>query len=248
MRLRGWIGLGALVMGAVACGESVGPPAVQGGDLEFTAPAVKEATSESRMRTWDEPATPEELARANAVNEGTLADGEEVLPAIFSQYVLGEWDGNRFRMQYGMFGFGTAYDMSASVRFTDVNGTSRVVHADGRKEEAPIYWYMRPHAEQWFTVDAFCGTDATMNAQFTAYSRVPLLGTELSKAYQTASGISAQARCQIPSTPPTGGTTYTSNGFRVFLCFYELWTDLDGDVIGIFFFGCTEVSSGYYAA
>ena len=250
MRLRGWMGLGALVMGAVACGgESVGPPAVQSGDLVFDVPAAKPRAIEQPYRTWDEPATPEELARAKAVNEGVLAEGEAAVPWIFDSYVLGEWDYDRFRMQAGMFAVGTGYDIRADVQFTDVNGRAKLGEPLTRSEEGPLYTYMRPHAERWYTPGAACGTDAVMNARFVAFSKLPVLGAEVAKAEQTQSGVSAQARCQSPSTTTGGGgVTYKTDGYRVFLCFYEVWTDIDGDVIDVFFFGCTEVSGTTYAA
>lgn len=249
MRLRGWMGLGALVMGAVACGDSVGPPAVQGRDLEFTAPAVKSQPLEQTSRAWDDPVTPEEEARARAMHEAMLADGEAAVPWIFDSYVLGEWDRERFRMQLGMFALGTSYEMTGAVQFTDVNGRQTPGETVRRTEDGPLYTYMRPHVEQWYSPGSACGTDAAMHARFTAYSKLPILGSELARAEQTKSGISVQARCQAPSTTTGGGgVTYTSNGFKTWLCFYEVWTDFDGDVIAVFFFGCTEVSGTTYAA
>lgn len=250
MRLRGLMVLGALAMGAAGCGESVGPPA-EGRDLEFVAPVTRSGVDPSLQRSWDEPITDAERQRLDARLAAETVD--EVLPALlFSKYVTGEWNQNSLTMSYGMLGAGTGYTMSPKADFRARDG--RLLESRnglGRSEDQPIYWYMRPASSETVTIADACGVTAVVNVTFEVRSTGFSLGEPRTyRNVDIAQTNTDQPNCSQPGGGSGGGssgTTYVNDGTRIWLCYYEVWMDLDGDVIDVFFFGCSEVGGLYLA-
>ena len=256
MRLRGVVMLGALVVGASACGDSVAPAAHAAADLEFAAPAVKGPMPQApSYRTWDDPVTEADIARlrgevkAKGIDMASLEEGgdEVLLPWILSPYVLGEVMDRALRVQSGFWGFGTGYTTSARIRVLDETG--RVIMQETgleRSEDAPMYWYMRPHVEQTFILPVSCGAEAWTRTNIEV--RVALPGfpdMPVSRAQDTREVVTYQQRCTIPGGGPGSGsgTTYTVNT-GLYICYWEVWTDLDGNIVDAFLLGCTPIS-GY---
>lgn len=253
MRLRGMLVLGALTIGAMACGDALAPPAGGAKDLEFVLPAAQGALpGATRYRTWDEPVTEAELAKLpqaqrpnltiDATGGGT-GGGAQVLPVIFSKYAAGAFDEDDFTIQYGMFGFGSGYTMTPSVRITGPQGNTLLQQqGTGRTEDAPIYWYMRPHVEEAFRIPTSCGATAELKVLFEV--RVGLPGIPFVRTQESNQGIVYQRACPAPVTSsPLGGggslplTTYDG----LYICYYEVWVDLDGAIVDVIFLRCDQI-------
>lgn len=251
MRLRGVVMLGALVVGASACGDAVAPAAHAAADLEFAAPAVRRGGPESEhYKSWDRPVSEAEAARLMgvAVTKGGAGDasleGEEerLLPLIFETYVTGEYVEDRLYFRYGLLGAGTGYTMTPFVEITAADGSSKHnAVAMGRTEEAPFYFVFAPSVEEMVPAGAGCGTDAWIGVRYEVRSlKPPIMGGGASKTEQSRSTIARQARCTTPGSGGGGVTIGVDEGFQI--CYYELWVDGNGNVVDVFFIGCRSYS------
>lgn len=255
MRLRGVVLLGALVVGAGACGDSVAPAAPAVADLEFAVPAVKGQMPQAPgTRVWDDPVTEADLARlrgeavAKGIPMASLEEGgdEALLPWILSPYLVGEFDGQTLRVQGGFWGFGTGYTMAGHIRVLDETGRQiQEGSALNRSEDAPMYWYMRPHIESPFPVPTVCGAEAWTHLSIEVRLAPPFIPEmPVARAQDSRDITTYQQRCTIPGTGPGGGsrTTY-SERTTYYICYYEVWTDLDGNIVDVFLIGCTPLGS-----
>ncbi len=99
MRVRDVLVLGALTIGAMACGDSLAPEAREGKDLAFVLPAAEgELPSARSYSTWNEPVSESEIAKVRATQQAATldgsGDGDAILPVIFSRYAVGEFVDN----------------------------------------------------------------------------------------------------------------------------------------------------------
>jgi len=244
--------LGALVMGAVGCGDAVGPQGSGGRDLEFVAPSASSGIPAPRQRHWNSPITDEDRSLAEAAVAAMDATAG-VLPALlFSKFVHGEWRLNDLWIQFGFFGMGTGYTVTPRVEIRGSDGRLlQLATVEPRSEEQGLYSVMRPTSEVVVPTSAFCGGQAAVTVTFEVRSKGTFAGESVTLLNKdVAQAVILQQRCPDPITPLGGGGAVlpSAGGTRLWLCQYEVWTDLDGDVIDVFFFGCTEVLGGFLAA
>lgn len=248
MRLRGWMVLGALGMGAVGCGDVAGPTIAAARDLEFHAPDPFGRREAASVRAWDDPISEVERARLEAA---VARDAEGVIlpPLILSSYLSGEWNRNELWIQYGFFGAGSGYAMTPRAEFRDASGALVGERAGfGRREEQGVYWYMHPAGEELMLAGRDCGLHAGVNVQFEVRSVGTILGERVTlRNVSSAQRVIAQTMCPVSSGGVGRVEIPTSDGTTLWLCQYEVWTDIDGDVIDVFFFGCTQVTGQLYA-
>jgi len=241
MRLRPMV-LG-MAMAAMACGEAVGPPTIADGTgaLEFHAafprgvrPADR-TTFSNDLSEW-----PGGLPLHPPMTVAADVDPSTLLPLIFSSYVAGEFIGRELWVDAGFYGVGTGFSQQATVRAVDAAGIVKE-EAGMRYEEAGLLWGpLHPHIREPFTVSRECGVSAEVPARFEARTEVPTLRGKFLRAQDSKTISVAQAVCPPPNG--SGGPVLRRGGTRLYLCQYELWTDADGDVIDVNFYGCTEVS------
>lgn len=245
MRVRDVLVLGALTIGAMACGDSLAPEAREGKDLAFVLPAAEgELPSARSYRTWNEPVSESEIAKVRATQQpATLdgsGDGDAFLPVIFSRYAVGEFVDNFYRIQYGMFGFGSGYTMSPHVRILgDAGEVLLNQFGSGLSEDAPIYWYMRPHVAESFLLPTSCGAIAQLKVKFEV--RVGLPFASLAQAGAIEDKTTYQMRCPVRPTDQGGGGGGPGPGEPVIgltICYYELWIDGYGQIIDVYLLGC----------
>lgn len=254
MRLREMLVLGALTFGAMACGDSLAPPASEGRDLEFALPAVQgPMPGATRYRTWDEPVSDAEIAklpkeqRPNSTLDaagGEGGEGDELRPLILSKYAIGEFVEDQYRYQFGMFGFGSGYSMTPSVRIVGPAGNAiDQQQRAGRSEDAPVVWYMRPHVEDGFQVGTSCGAMAELSVLFEV--RLAVKGVNYVREQATERTNTYQRTCPLPvtSSPLDGAgslpvTTYDG----VYICYYEVWVDGWGRIVDVYFIRCDQIS------
>ena len=247
MRVREMLVLGALTIGAMACGDSLAPPASEGRDLEFVLPAAKgELPTAQGYRTWDEPVTAAEIAKVEGMRQASLVDGDgnEIVPLILSTYAIGEFNDYVFRIQYGMWGFGSGYTMTPHVRIVGQSGDVLIDQLGlGRSEDAPIYWYMRPHVEESFNIPTSCGAVAQVKVQFEV--RVGLPFASFAKTQSMADKTTYQARCPTLGPSPEGGGGGSGTIERIVygtICYFEVWVNQYGVVVDVFLIACYELS------
>lgn len=251
MRLRGVVMLGALVVGASACGDAVAPAAHAASDLEFSAPTIRNGTATSDFHgAWDRPVTAEERqallgessAKAGGGTTASLEDDSFVLPMIISTFLAGEYVEDMVRIEYGMLGGGTGYTMTPFFQTTDASGA--VIYSGkgmGRTEEAQAWFPFAVNEKEMVPIGKWCGTDTWATVRFEARSiRPPILGGGIAKTEQSDSEIIRQAECTAPGSGGGGSTVSVDNGFTV--CFYEIWVDSYGNVVDVFFIGCRSYS------
>lgn len=253
MRLRGMLVLGALTIGAMACGDALAPPAGGAKDLEFVLPAAQGALpGATRYRTWDEPVTEAELAklpqaqRPNLTIDATGGGGggdAPMYPLIFSKYAAGEFDEDQYRYQFGMIGFGTGYSMTPTVRV--VGPAGNVIQdgqRNGRSEDLLVPLHMHPHVEDGFQISTSCGATAELRVLFEV--RVVWRGSLFAREQAMEKNNAVQRACPPPVTSsPLGGggsipvTTYDG----LYICYYEVWVDLDGVIVDVIFLRCDQI-------
>lgn len=234
MRVREMLVLGALTFGAMACGDSLAPEAGEGRDLDFVLPTVTgELPDSARYRTWDEPVTASDIAKARGVRQANAVEGSPdddgggpvggdgggtggtsgggggamILPIIRSTYAIGYFEGDVARIEYGMSAFGTGHTMTASLKVYGENGTVILnENGTGRKEDAPIYSPMRPSVRERFLVPSWCGATAQLRVKFEVRVALAMLAAhELAMTQANEENIFAQAKCAPRPDAPTDG-------------------------------------------
>lgn len=257
MRLRGAVVVAIAAMaGLLACSDSLAPRAASEGDLEFSVPVRANADAMgSSFRARRLPVSELEIAQMGREVPGLLREADEsggtgdeaVVPFIWSKYLTAGFVGSEFEFKYGFVGFGTGYVMSGRVRI--VNDSGRVLRdaqLERVEENLPFLLYMHPDAEGRFAVAVACGASGEMNVHFDVYAAVA--GVRYAQAQQYIMRAYTQAACPTPPPPPSdggGGPIVTETNDGLWICYYEVWMDMDGNIIDVFALGCVRI--GTYA-
>ena len=270
MRVRERLVLGALMIGAMACGDSLAPPASEGRDLEFVLPVAKgELSGAVRYRTWDEPVSEREIAKARGVQQASMGDeiptggddggggtggggggGEAYLPWIISVFATGSFQGNQVKIEYGLFGLGTGHTMTPAIRVLSESGEVLLnVIGTGRTEDAPSYYYMRPTVEELFLIPAWCGATGELKVKFEVRVSLPMLSAHsIGKAQAGKDQIFSQRPCELLPDEPIGGGSGGSgqapstNGNGLYICYFDYWVDVNGIIYDAVLIGCNRMS------
>ncbi len=239
--MRWWWGM--LCVAGMACGDEgpLGAPrdaAVPGvaTDLNFVFPAVK--GSPAAVQSAVASHAPEDLTD---VGGGLAADvGEGTAPLIWSTSVKVAFEGKTLPYEYGMTGFGSGYSMTPrlTVRLAE-GGTVDVPVGAGLSEDLFFGWRFKPKVSRVAGLQRDCGMHATLHVQFEARMAGRVVNTSREQKLDEASAIAPPC----PPGPTTGsGTSGSGPTYYLTICSYELWVDLDGNLIAVIPLGCSTVA------
>ena len=238
----------AALVAVNACGDSVGPPSASSTarDLDFAVPTAKGRPQvvTAQPGEWlqaPSEALPPGFAEVGGT-EGSLA------AVIFSKYVSAYWEGSIFHFQYGMFGVGSGYSMRPTIQITGPD--FRVILSaagQGREEHIPLIpWYFRPTMHEQVSTGLECGGSGTVSVKFSTVLDIAVKNSPISGAAEVSDMASSpQGTCQVSGGGGGGGDGGRVPGLRITTCHYEIWFDMDGNVIAFFELGCSSVFIPY---
>ena len=242
MRTRPWVSgaIGALLAsGLVACTED-GPtrardevvPGMQ--DLDLVLPEVKRGTPRVRQTVLNS-FTPARMTIDPG--DGGTAPPEAVIPKLTSYYGTVSFDGGTLRWAYGAAGAGTGWSGKPEGTVHKPDGSVLMSGLGaGYSVDWLVYQAFKFDLVEEAFVPACVGLFANFSFLFEARVNAPFLKWMGSLREQgSTTGSAAQPRC-----PPSagGGVTTTPEKGGLKICYWEVWVDLDGNVVDVIFLGC----------
>ncbi len=236
--MRWWWGM--LCVAGMACADDpvVGarPDAARvSADLDFVLPMVREMPSV--LRGSDVGAGEADLAEIAGADAMVQAEGS--YPFIWTTFLRLAFDSTRLKYEYGMTGFGSGYTMTPSLTVLTSSGDRSSVSAGpGRSEDLFYAWRFKPTMHGYADMSRDCGMVATMHVLFEARMAGRIVNTSRE---QRSEQTSATAPPCPPAAPTGTGGTPVGTTYYLTVCSYELWVDLDGNIVDLLFLGCSTV-------
>lgn len=234
------------------CDESPSAPGVEvaSRDLDFVLPAVR---GEPRVVAHEAGEWTEGPAGTELVADLAAARGDSKVERAYIQdkFVTAYWSDKKLIFEYGMVAYGTGYSMKPRMDIRAVDGPfamSEVGNGISLNLGIIPTWF-RPRMKEELVVGQECGLIANVSVAFTAFLGLKFDPFDLSFSSSIESRASAsQPRCPAPpgsggsGTGSGGGTIETPGGYNI--CYYEVWVDLDGNIVEVLLLGCHRVGGG----
>lgn len=236
-------------MPLVGCGEAVGPPEPSESgatDLEFVLPPV---IGEAPLTSGFVVDPPDGWVDSILAARGpSLLTTSGPTAQIDATYLVAGFNGPTFWFEYGMYGFGSGYSMSAEYTIYGENGVVRTGTSKGLSVSlGPINTTFVPWFRDSIPVPSHCGLTGNVEARFSIF-----LGIDIGKikvataAERSKTAWSSQPACS-PYMPGGGEGGGDAPGDRLVpaatvtrytICYYELWVDSTGTVVSVVPAGC----------
>lgn len=228
-------------MPLVGCGEAVGPPegeGLGGKDLAVHVPRPRQLSDPGRGEFRNEP-LPRSWLGAN-VTDGT--DGEQSM--ITDYGVVTYFTGSKLTYSYWLVLFGNGYDITPTISISSATAPTQTVQGNGMSDvfgPIPMPWLAQDtHPYQ---ATSACGLTANVTVGFRAFTGLDLEGFKFSsETRRGATDIAVQESCAPPSGGGGGGggeVISRRSGLKI--CYYEVQTDLDGNVISMTLINCESL-------
>lgn len=235
---RWWWGM--MCVATLACGDE-GPlegPTVRAvaRDLEFVLPGVRDLGPAFNR----EGSVVEEAAGSASLSDGTTSE-QNLVPFFTSKYLTAGFNKSVLSWRFGFTGYGTGYTIVPRGVVRKADGTEHMSGIGGGVSyDFALPLAMKGDWSEVADVGRECGHYANFDASFSA--RVVLAGIAWLPSMQVTERLSTISH--QPGCPPPGGggSTVTSTASGLKICYYEIHTDIDGNVVEVLPLGCYPIA------
>ncbi len=241
--MRWWWGL--LCVAGMACGDEpvVGArpdTARASADLEFVLPAVR-GTPTLVRRVEVDSARADRLEDRSEPMTAQVGDGGQ-LAFITQYYLAAHFDGATLNTDYGVHGWGTGWTAKPSMTVTGPDGRTLITdYGGGAGGDFLVPSYVGGDYREFYSVGGLCGASANISGYHEVRLAVIIGRFPVTKDWRSSSFGTQQPACT--SSSPTGGGSTPSEGVRYTVCYYEVWIDLDGNVVDVIPLGCYAIGA-----